>query len=621
MNQHRKQRMRTVRVLGFVPNPVSRRGARPRLSRKTDSDASRLKPWKQVLMLFTVAVGIGPAAGWSQLLPQPADAMRFGEFPLALQAAATLPADDRDRALAAISQEQMHAGVFRGSWLTADQIQDDRSRSRAIAQLGSAARRPLDGPSNSNAGPIGRGGGITIGDFFPLINLIQQTIAPDEWTTTQGEGTIMPYVTGVYVDGAGELRRVVVQQDEWLSRLANSAGNSLSPVAQTVELRKVSLIQLERRLQELAARGQPVPSEMQHLAGIYDLRYLIIDRENQDILIAGPAGPWRIDAEGVAVNVTTGRPVLQLDDLVVVLRNVWYEGGRFGCAITPRQENLERTQQFLQDTKLRGVAFRRELQAQVGLQDVEVFGIPGDSTTARVLVEADYRMKLVGMGLEETIHEIPSYFARASKSSGPLPPLDVARWWFTLNFDGIACDARRSVFEIRGSGVKVLSETEFLGPRGQRIHTNEAVGPTKEFAEDFTAHFDKIEQKYPIYNRLRNIFRLALVCSLIHRENLHRELGWHLTYFGLDPANSLHYVPRQLAVPKVVETVINHESQELRQNGKRLRRDMVGVSGGVDCPIAAWVAKVNIDNDLPAERLPDATGRATYLDRRWWWSP
>ncbi len=37
-------------------------------------------------------------------------------------------------------------------------------------------------------------GGVTIGDFFPLIQLITQTIAPDEWQQTQGEGTIMPYV-------------------------------------------------------------------------------------------------------------------------------------------------------------------------------------------------------------------------------------------------------------------------------------------------------------------------------------------------------------------------------------------------------------------------------------------
>ncbi|MEQ1904996.1 MAG: hypothetical protein ABL888_12485 [Pirellulaceae bacterium] len=37
-------------------------------------------------------------------------------------------------------------------------------------------------------------GGITIGDFQPLMQLITQTIAPDEWQTTQGEGTIQPYV-------------------------------------------------------------------------------------------------------------------------------------------------------------------------------------------------------------------------------------------------------------------------------------------------------------------------------------------------------------------------------------------------------------------------------------------
>ncbi|MEZ6096714.1 MAG: hypothetical protein R3C03_21225 [Pirellulaceae bacterium] len=37
-------------------------------------------------------------------------------------------------------------------------------------------------------------GGITLADFNPLINLIQTTIAPDDWTTTQGEGSIQPYL-------------------------------------------------------------------------------------------------------------------------------------------------------------------------------------------------------------------------------------------------------------------------------------------------------------------------------------------------------------------------------------------------------------------------------------------
>ena len=43
---------------------------------------------------------------------------------------------------------------------------------------------------------------------------------------------------------------------------------------------------------------------------------------------------------------TRALPVLQLDDLVVVLRNALDQQGQFGCTINPRQENLAATKSF-----------------------------------------------------------------------------------------------------------------------------------------------------------------------------------------------------------------------------------------------------------------------------------
>lgn len=566
-----------------------------------------------------IAQGLNTQSANQSTVSDPNQALKFGEFPTALQAAQSLPHVQRDDALARISQEQFRAGAYRAMWNTADQIQDDRTRSRTIQGLGQNAR----GPSSDGfvpTGPLGGAGGITLGDFFPLINLIQQTIAPDDWTTTQGEGTIMPYLTGVYVNGAGELRRLSIQHNAQLPRFNRQQNLASHPVFTSTKMRKVSLVQLERRLQQLAAQGQPIPGEMKNLAGIYDLQFLIVDRENQDILIAGPAGPWKTNDEGVAVNFETGRPVLQLDDLVVCLRNVWYDGGRFGCAITPREENLKQTQGFLRDTKLKGTAFRRELQKVVGSQDIEVFGIPDNSSTAHVLVEADYRMKLIGMGLEDSIPSVPSYFETALKSPTAAPDLDVARWWFTLNYDGVATNDDRSIFQLLGTGVKVLSETELLSAQGERIHTHQSVGPTKKFAEDFTAHFDKLAEKYPIYNQLRNVFDLALVCSLIHRERLAQEVNWNLTYFGRPEDESLQYGTQELPVPKLVDSIINHDTKLLQQNGKSVRQDMIGVSGGVACEIAELISTTVFSKMAAKQVSPRPTGRDTFLDRAWWWN-
>jgi hypothetical protein len=61
-------------------------------------------------------------------------------------------------------------------------------------------------------------------------------------------------------------------------------------------------------------------------------------------VIAGPAEGWRYDETGRAVGDESGRPTLQLDDLVTVLRT-FTDGGRqiFGCSIDPRPEGLRRS--------------------------------------------------------------------------------------------------------------------------------------------------------------------------------------------------------------------------------------------------------------------------------------
>ena len=83
----------------------------------------------------------------------------------------------------------------------------------------------------------------------------------------------------------------------------------------------MSLVRLEKQLQLGQAFGQKPDEAMRVLAGMYRIKYLFVYPQTGDIVLAGPAGDWRTDTEGRIVNVDTGIPVLQLDDLVVVLRN------------------------------------------------------------------------------------------------------------------------------------------------------------------------------------------------------------------------------------------------------------------------------------------------------------
>ena len=170
------------------------------------------------------------------------------------------------------------------------------------------------------------------------------------------------------------------------------------------------------------------------------------------------------------------------------------------------------------------------------------------------MVEADYRMKLVGMGLEKGVPGVQSYLASISLAPGePGPPMGVLRWWFTLNYDAVSASADRRAFALRGQGVKVESENEHLTAQGQRIHTGQSEELTRKFARDFTAHFDALCRKYPIYAELRNLFDLGLVCALVHEEGLADRVGWHLTCFG----NPQAFAVELGEAPKEVQTVVD----------------------------------------------------------------
>ncbi len=154
----------------------------------------------------------------------------------------------------------------------------------------------------------------------------------------------------------------------------------------------------------------------------------------------GPPGTGRQAMRICIVSTDSGQPVVRLDDLVVVFRQMM--GGRdasFGCLIVPRQESLARFQEFVNESNKKPIrpedrkAWLGSLRSQLGKQDIEVNGLDPRTRAARVMVEADYHMKLVGMGLAEGVPGVRSYLDLVKIRPGEAPPpMGVLRWWFTL---------------------------------------------------------------------------------------------------------------------------------------------------------------------------------------------
>ncbi len=532
-----------------------------------------------------------------------------GEFGPALRVARGIAdADLRDQTLGRIAVAQASIGARQASLATLLDVQSDLARSRITSEMGER--------------PIGAGGGAALADFDTLIELITSTIAPDTWDEVGGAGAIESFPTGVYVDTSGVMKRLGRRRHSELLRSTRAkamADSGNREVRLTSRMRKVSLVRLERQLQLLKAFGKSPDEAMRVLGGIYRVKHLFVYPETGDIVLAGPAGDWRTDSEGRVVNVETGTPVLQLDDLVVLLRNAYDQHGRMGCAIKPRQENLAGAKAFIDSWNGKALRPNRrdrwiaDLRNTLGKQDIEVWGIDSRTHAARILIEADYHMKLIGIGIEEGTLGVVSYLDALKQSAGNRDlPMSVLRWWFTLNYDGIRTTARRDAYEFDGVGVRVLSENEMLTQKGDRIHTGKSNLLNTEFAHSFTKHFDTLAAKYPVYAELRNVFDLALVCGIMRSEDLPAQVNWHRTHFGDANAYQVALGP----APRAVESIVNAVDVSAK-------RFVVGVSGGVSVDTNSLVSTQAIKVDdygiMDADHGAAAPDLATLPRDAWWW--
>ena len=566
--------------------------------------------WTVLALLEAMALAQGPGDVQARIHGH----IAAGEFAPALALANAIPQRAaRDSLLAAIAQAQARGGARNAALATLHGVQDDRLRTYALDQMtGAAGSTPAPG--------AGAAGGATLADFDTLIDLITTTIAPQSWDTVGGPGAIDSFPTGVYVDSSGLMRRAkAATGGSDLAELRDRAQQADANRDERREsvLRKVSLTRLERHAQDAWARGQSPTQAMKNLAGLHKIQYVFLYPESRDIVIAGPAGAWAPDREGRPCHVASGEPVLQLDDFVVVLRNARQQGGRFTCSITPRRENLAATQAYLNEsakTPLKAGqrdSWLAKVRSLMGKQDITVEGLDPQTRAARVIVEADYRMKLVGMGLEEGVLGVTSYLSSVTvPEGGAPPPMTVLRWWFTMNYEALRATPGRDAFELRGPGVQVLSENEMLTQRGERIHTGQSDELNEQFAHGFTKHFAELAAKYPIYADLRNVFDLALVAALIVAEDVPNRLNWPAIHF----VEEKRYQVERGPAPTEVETVLNHRII----NQKHI---VAGVSGGVSADARPYVQKPAIAIDsygaLQAGRI--ASTPSDLPGDAWWW--
>lgn len=449
-----------------------------------------------------------------------------------------------------------------------------------------------------------------------LLVVIAVVLTSSSMVHAQGVGQGVSGANGVIVDADGVLRLHTFEDPNGAitkKRLSEAKARLNPQVALTSELRKVSLNRLEAAVKAQLQKGLPPTEEMQFLAGLTRVRYVFYYPETKDIVLAGPAEGWIPDAAGRACGLESGRPSLQLQDLVVALR-AFAPGERQApvilVSIDPTAEGLARMQQFLRSVGSHATPGDTEgivngLRTSLGMQNIRVGGVAPNTHFAQVLLECDYRMKLIGIGLEKPPVKMVSYVDRASPGNRNA----LQRWYFVPDYSCARVAADSLGLELVGDGVKLVGEDQIVAKDGVRSVVGKGNKASDLFTTTFTRKYAELAARIPVFAEMRNCIDLAIAAAFIHEQDLYSKAEWNAATFNDESSLSVetHQTPLQ------VETVCT-----AIWKGNTL---LTPVGGGVTIhPREALKSKNRLaDEDGKISEVRESVSLKDLPADRWWW--
>ena len=411
---------------------------------------------------------------------------------------------------------------------------------------------------------------------------------------------------GVQINAMGELQMNSVR-DNSLKAVALQARKALGAAAnETAQMRCVSLRALEKAIE---ANNFALTDEMKYLAGLTRIEYVFFDSETKDVIIAGPAENWVVYPEiDRVVGVKSGRPVVRLEDLVAALRLYGPDGSdptTIGCSIDPTAEGLARFQQYVRTVnpfKMSVSEIRNGMTSSIGNYNVRVDGVSPNTHFAKVLVEADYRMKLIGIGLESAPAGVKSFISAATASDVARNAL--CRWWFVPNYQCVKMSDDGTAMQLVGQGVKLVGEDEVVAADGSRSVTGGSQNPASlAFTRSFTDRYEKVAKLSPVYAELRNLIDISIVAAYLNQEGIFTKADWSMPILGDETKYSIENHSAIKYAPAACNVV------------SKSGRLMTPTGGGVQIqPQIALNDENVIANDAKFEKINQLP------EGKWWWN-
>ncbi|HSU67044.1 MAG TPA: DUF1598 domain-containing protein [Tepidisphaeraceae bacterium] len=380
---------------------------------------------------------------------------------------------------------------------------------------------------------------------------------------------------GVYLDTDGKVQCRQIDAGAELAamraraRAAQSAGKD-------PKLAYISIPKLFEQLRSLRAAKKEIPPEMRYLGGLTRIQYVLVFPEQKDLVIAGPAEPWKVVSEPAdlvpyAIGTRTGRPVLQLDDLIVAMQTSEEGGGRlFGCGIYPSPDSLKIADDI--ETRMARNTRAERIKALadgLGPQEVRIFGTPNDTRLAFICVAADYELKRYAIGLDKS--PVPGVGNGVDHSRSA-----ANKYWFEASYEPLRVSKDGNAYEIRGQRLLVRAGGFDFDPRG-------ATEKAMTFASQFTKNVPALAAAVPLYAELQNVADESFLANLLRRDRLAEKVGWDNSWIFDRTVCPVATVP----VPRTAQTLVPYINGSI-------------VAGGVMLTLDPWVGPQSRQTDESA---------------------
>jgi len=421
-------------------------------------------------------------------------------------------------------------------------------------------------------------------------------------------------VGGISIDAEGVLRQADPASKKMvLNELRKDIQQAPRALLAPNGMRMVSLRGLQNAIRDAQKNnlGQ-LPEEVRFLAGLQRIQYVLVYPEENDIVLAGPGEGWRVSDSAHVVGITTGRPVLQLDHLLTALRTVdAAQGVGITCSIDPTEQGTRQLQALLDRYREAGIqvnpaAMEPAMKEAYGPQQIHFTGVPESSHFARVMLAADYKMKRIAMKLDRSpVKGLPSY---VDMIKGRSVRADVnPRWWLACDYEPLARSEDGLSWEIRGGGVKAMTENEIVQADGSVKQTGTVDPLAQKWADLLTERYDALSAQDPVFGELRNIMDMCVVAALIRQQDMLQRADLDLSTLLDGDESSL-------------ELDVWHTPKQVAPQCSFLRTRsgwVITASGGVD--VDSWnIAHKNVVD--PAVKNARAKGAHPAEVNSFWWN-